>query len=118
MTPTDIARICHEANRALCLAAGDDSQRLWGDAPQWQRDSALQGVKFRTANPEAPASATHDAWSAAKTSQGWVYGVEKNEALKTHPCLVPFDELPPHQQAKDALFGAICTAMLPFVTPT
>lgn len=117
MNHQDIARICHEANRALCLADGDTSQAAWDDAPQWQRDSALAGVAFRDKNPEAPASATHDAWSADKIAAGWVHGDMKCAVAKTHPCLVPFDQLPPHQQAKDALFGAICAALLPLAQP-
>ncbi len=117
MNHEDIARICHEANRALCLADGDNSQREWNDAPLWQRESAIAGVAFRDQNPEAPASATHDAWSADKTAAGWVYGPEKCEHAKTHHCLVPFDQLPPHQRAKDVLFGAICSALLPLAQP-
>lgn len=117
MNHQDIARICHEANRALCLADGDDSQVAWAAAPQWQRDSAIAGVQFRGQNPEAPASATHDAWSADKIKDGWVYGPTKDAEAKTHPCLVPFDQLPPHQRAKDVLFGAICAALLPLAVP-
>lgn len=117
MTHEDIARICHEANRALCITSGDMSQRQWDEAPLWQRESALAGVEFRDRNPHAPASATHDAWSEAKTRTGWVYGETKDEAAKTHPCLVPFDQLPPHQRAKDVMFGAICSALLPLAQP-
>lgn len=117
MTLEDIARVCHEANRALCLADGDDSQRLWDEAPLWQRESALAGVEFRAANPDAPDSATHDAWSADKRADGWRHGETKCPVAKTHPCLIPFDQLPPHQRAKDTLFGAICKALLPLAQP-
>lgn len=113
MNRRDIAKICHEANRICCEAAGDNSQKSWEDAEKWQRDSAEAGVKFRAEHPEAPASATHDAWSADKLRDGWVYGSVKDAAAKTHPCLVPFLDLPPHQRAKDVLFGAICAALLP-----
>jgi len=115
MTKTDIAQICHEANRALCVTLGDLSQLPWADAPEWQRESALKGVTFRAENPDAPASATHEAWSADKIADGWVWGMEKNVIAKTHPCLVPFDMLPPMQQAKDVLFGVICMGLLQFV---
>jgi hypothetical protein len=33
--------------------------------------------------------------------------VEKNPTKRTHPCLVPFDQLSPEQKAKDAVFCAI-----------
>lgn len=46
MNIEQIARVCHEVNRAYCQALGDDSQPAWEDAPQWQRDSALLGVQL------------------------------------------------------------------------
>lgn len=48
-----IAKVCHEANKALCEINGD------------------------------------------------------NAKLKTHPCMVPFEELPEFQQKKDKLFMVI-----------
>jgi hypothetical protein len=61
--------------------------------------------------PMRQASAQHDAWSADKVINGWKYGTEKNADLKTHPCLVSFEELPEFQRAKDVLFKAIVNAL-------
>jgi hypothetical protein len=107
----EIARVCHEANRAICEASGDHSQKPWDEAEQWQRDSALRGVEFALANPSAPASAQHDAWSADKTKDGWTHGAVKDADAKTHPCLVPYDDLPFNQRVKDHVFRAIVAAM-------
>lgn len=106
-----IARVCHEANRAWCESMGDYSQKPWFDAPQWQRDSAMNGVLFRAANPDAGPEASHENWMREKLEQGWVYGPVKLPEAKQHPCLVPFDQLPPEQQAKDRLFLGICRAL-------
>lgn len=106
-----IAIACHEANRAWCAAHDDLSQKSWYDAEPWQRDSAIAGVMFRLNNPDAGESAQHDAWSADKVADGWVYGDVKDGDKKTHPCLVPFNELPLFQQKKDALFCAIVDAL-------
>ena len=35
----------------------------------------------------------HEVWSKAHIQQGWKYGTERNDELKTHPCLVPYEEL-------------------------
>lgn len=106
-----IARMCHELNKAYCHSISDDSQPHWEDAPQWQRDSAVAGVEFLIANPEAQAGATHESWSKVKEADGWVYGEKKDPEAKTHPCLVPFDKLPTEQQMKDKLFIAVVRTM-------
>ena len=108
------ARVAHEANRAWCVANGDMSQPSWDDAPEWQKASAIQGVKFHMANPDAGDSASHDNWMAVKVADGWVYGPEKNpEATPpTHPCIVPFSDLPREQQVKDAIFRSIVHAII------
>jgi len=100
----EIAKVCHEANRAYCETIGDFTQKSWEDAPDWQRNSAINGVKFHIANPEAGDSASHDSWMKEKLEQGWTYGETKDVEKKTHHCLVPFDQLPKFQQKKDALF--------------
>jgi hypothetical protein len=110
MDVEQIARVCHEANRAYCLTLGDRSQLSWDEAPEWQKESARQGVKFRIENPEAPASAQHDAWRAAKEADGWTVGPVKDPEKKQHPCMVDFYSLPSEQQTKDHLFAAIVDA--------
>lgn len=104
------ARIAHQANRAYCQSLGDDSQADWNEAPDWQRESIIAGVKCRLANPEMTNEDGHNAWKDRKVAEGWTHGDVKDADAKTHPCLVPYDELPPEQQAKDALFRAIFEA--------
>lgn len=105
-----IASIAHETNRRYCQVLGDDSQPAWGDAPDWQKDSAIKGVEFHMANPGASASASHDAWMSHKAAEGWRYGPVKNPDIKEHPCMVAYDQLPIEQRRKDYLFKAIVDA--------
>lgn len=114
MKLTDIARICHDANRTYCATLGDHSQVPWDEAEDWQRNSAVEGVKFHIDNPEAPASAGHESWLKHKITEGWQYGADKDPDNRRHPCMVAFKDLPPAQQAKDHLFSAICKALAPF----
>lgn len=116
MTVEDIAKCCHEANRAYCETLGDASQRPWESAPEWQRVSAIDGVRFLLANPNAPDSASHDNWLAHKRADGWRYGPEKDAKKKTHPCFLQYDLLPKEQRAKDALFGAVVRALAPLLS--
>lgn len=106
-----IAKACHEANRVWCQANGDDTQKHWSEAEQWQRDSAIFGVKFRLENPNTHPDRQHIVWMEEKIKGGWVYGEEKDAKKKTHPCLVSYNELPLFQQKKDKLFCAIVDAL-------
>lgn len=108
----EIARVAHEVNRVWCEFHGDATQPSWLDAPDWQVDSAIAGVKFHLVNPDADDAASHNNWLAHKTAEGWVYGPVKDPEAKTHPCMVPFDELPREQQFKDRLFRTIVHAFL------
>ena len=115
MTVEQIARIAHEANRALCVATGDDSQPPWDEAPEWQRSSAYNSVRFHLENPEAPASASHETWMQEKVEGGWRHGEVKDPDARTHPSLIPFEQLSPVEQAKDHLFRGIVLSLAPFV---
>lgn len=112
MNRQQVARICHETNRAYCASIGDDSQKAWEEAEQWQKDSALRGVDFALSNPDAPASAQHDAWTADKLADGWKYGPVKDPIKKEHHCLVPYQELPVEQRVKDYLFRHVVKAFV------
>lgn len=103
------ARAAHEVNRAYCIALGDLSQPSWDTAPDWQRSSAINGVSGVLAGngPEQ----SHESWLAEKAATGWKYGPVKDPEKKEHPCFVPYAELPPGQQHKDALFIAAVRAM-------
>lgn len=46
-----------------------------------------------------------------KVNDGWVYGEVKDADKKTHPCIVPYNELPEFQKKKDHLFIAIVKAL-------
>lgn len=110
MNITQVAKVCHETNRAYCQSIGDASQKPWNEAEQWQRDSAIKGVEFKIANPGAAPSAQHDAWTADKIAAGWRFGAVKDAEAKTHPCLVPYEQLPAEQRIKDYLFIGVVSA--------
>lgn len=50
---------------------------------------------------EKMAKNVHEVWAQSRISQGWTYGPERNDALKHHPCLVPYEELPEIEKAYD-----------------
>ena len=50
---------------------------------------------------EQIAENVHDVWAQNRMEQGWVYGEERNDELKHHPCLVPYSELPETEKVYD-----------------
>jgi hypothetical protein len=111
------AELCHEVNRIYCALLGDTSQVPWNDAPEWQRDSAINGVMLHLTKPDASPAESHENWYAEKKERGWKYGVTKDPDKLEHPCMVPFDQLPAEQQLKDHLFRGVVHACTPFISP-
>jgi len=116
-TPEQIeqaARVCHETLRAFCQTLGDNSLLPWKDAPEWQKESSRDGVRFYfgqfAAGIEPSPSATHERWLKQKKAEGWKRGNTKNSKTKEHPSFVAYDDLPLQEKQKDYLFAAVCKA--------
>jgi hypothetical protein len=107
MTVEDIAKICHDANRSYCETMEDYSQVPWELAPEWQKESAVNGVLYHQSHPDSKPSVSHENWLKEKLENGWKYGKVKDPEKKEHPCIVPYDELPEAQKKKDLLFLSI-----------
>ena len=107
MNVEQIAKTCHEVNKAFCESIGDNSQPSWANAPDWQKESAINGVKFHLSNPNSKPSDSHNNWMKEKDADGWIFGEIKDSEKKEHPCMVAYEELPKDQQTKDALFISI-----------
>lgn len=116
ITIEQIAEACHEVNRAFCRGMGDFSHLPWAEAPEWQRASAIDGVRFHAeqiAQGLTPApDASHNNWLAHKTRDGWSWGPEKRPDLRQHPCFMPYDQLPEHERVKDTLFSSVIRGLL------
>lgn len=50
---------------------------------------------------EQLAENTHDVWAQQRLASGWTYGKYRDDALKKHPGLVPYDELAPSEKEYD-----------------
>lgn len=103
-SPAEISRIaerCHEANRRHRRGLNEDPGPRWQDASSEMKLSAIEGVKkaLDGATPEQ----LHESWLKFKADNGWTLG-ERDDEKKTHPCMVPYDQLPEGQKQKDALF--------------
>ncbi|MCR4958659.1 MAG: Ryanodine receptor Ryr, partial [Prevotella sp.] len=50
---------------------------------------------------EQMAKNVHEVWAETRIAQGWTYGEQRNDALKTHPCLIPYEDLPEEEKVYD-----------------
>ena len=50
---------------------------------------------------ERMAERVHDVWAEERIRQGWSYGEQRDDVLKKHPCLIPYDELPEEEKIYD-----------------
>jgi hypothetical protein len=109
-TDEEVAQVCHEAVRALQDIQNDPapSQPWWAESSH-TRQSAVDGV--RAVRQGSTQRALHQNWMEFKSAAGWVYGKKKDPEAKTHPCMVPYDELPQGQRDKDVLFHALVSAL-------
>lgn len=107
MTIEQLAAICHNMNRNYsyyCL--GDKTHKSWEASKPWQRESAIDGVRFALEEARTPEQ-SHENWMRHKLESGWKYGPVKDQYAKEHPCLVPYEQLPHEQRLKDKLFVMI-----------
>ncbi|MDD2962053.1 MAG: RyR domain-containing protein [Muribaculaceae bacterium] len=50
---------------------------------------------------EVMAHNVHEVWAHNRMLQGWTWGPERNEKLKQHPCLVPYEQLSEEERDYD-----------------
>lgn len=111
-----IAMIAHEANRAYQSAIGDLVSDSWDTLSSESKQSIIKGVRFALNTPALGPRDQHELWMRSKISEGWKYGCRKCDSDKTHPCIVPWEQLPAAQRVKDVLFRNIIATFSEVIT--
>lgn len=73
---------------------------------QRRRVKAMQECAARSTSDQE----RHDSWMKMHVDSGWVYGEVFDSASKTHPNLLPWDELPETVKSKARIFDIISKA--------
>jgi len=105
----------HEANKVLCDTMGDHSQEHWNEAPGYNHMSATLTVRALFANPNLTPSDLHDIWMDGKKADGWKYGETKDREAKTHPSMIPYNDLSKLEQYKDHLVRNMVLTYIDFI---
>lgn len=50
---------------------------------------------------EEMARNVHEVWAANRIKEGWKFGNKRDDFKKTHPCLIPYDDLPEIEKEYD-----------------
>lgn len=64
----------------------------------------LSGIKLPDeleALTEHMARNIHEVWAQSRLSQGWRYGEKRDDDLKTHPSLIPYEQLSEQEKQYD-----------------
>ncbi|KKN85500.1 hypothetical protein LCGC14_0278230 [marine sediment metagenome] len=104
-----IAKVIHSANRAYVDAIGGRAVNLsWEEVREEMRSGLIKAVASTIVNPLTP-SISHEKWCLAREAKGWTKDLKYDYHRKTHPNLIPFDQLPPEEQFKDHLYMGIAS---------
>lgn len=109
-----IAQVTHAANRVIQALEADPTIPVspeWADLDEHTKASIMNGVVAILDGRITAPSQSHENWVKFKRDEGWTYGEVKDGEAKTHPLLVPYDELSAEARRKDSLFFAIVEAL-------
>lgn len=106
-----IARTVHAALGEWAAAHGQADIPAWNMAPDWMRASTRESVQYVLTHPASDGRAQHDQWVRQKQAEGWQHGSVKDSAARTHPMMVPYDDLPDWERRKDLIINALVRAL-------
>lgn len=114
VTLRQIARMAHELDRIHGQHMGLIPVDSWEDLTSAFQDKRVELVqliwKDRAGSKELTPADLHTSWMADGLANGWRHGATYDPQAKTHPFLVPFAELSPHEQLRLHLFVHLVTA--------
>ena len=102
-----VAKLAHEIVSALAKETDGTVMPPWSEAPEWMHKSSIEMVTAMYKDPSLPTSHFHDFWMKQRKDAGWKWGPVRDEEKKENPAMVPYDELPASQRAKDAALKAL-----------
>jgi len=111
-----VALIAHEAGRMMQIVNGDPVSPTWDCLPNTDRERIVNGVCFALRKESPSPEEMHENWCKDMYADGYEAGEVLDRENLIHPNLVPYDQLPAPQQAKDALFGGIVSSLSEFVS--
>ena len=112
ITARDIA---HRINDVTCWIPRPDGSlpNEWSELSDEQQNHAINAVKEIYNSEPKTAEELHELWMKPLLATSWKTG-EYNIIKRTHPCLMPFNELPDSEKLKDILWQKMTEAFRNF----
>ena len=112
MNDIAIAQVVHAAMREYSAQIGEAVPPMWVNMPTDVQNVVMQGISIIRSTPNTTSLEIHDSWLKGMLGKGWTHGAKKCGDLRTHPCMVSYDELPEVQRVKDDLFRSIVLGLV------
>lgn len=95
----------------VMLGESPYAQSLFDDAQRKRRVEAMK----KCASESTSDAERHESWMKMHLEAGWVYGEVFDPAAKTHPNLLPWEQLPPSTRSKAKIFDLVAKAAFALV---
>lgn len=104
------AEFVYEAARIAAIAArAPIIPETWPERDEAFRTQFIEVIERQCGATRSSSPAElHGSWVQAYIGMGWKYGPERSVENKTHPDMVPYEQLGQLEQDKDAVFVALC----------
>lgn len=112
--PSDVtnrrARFVYEGARLAAIAAAAPIVPEPWDEREFDFRGQFCDVIDRQCGEQRSSNAAelHGSWMQAYHDMGWRYGLTRDPIAKTHPDLIPYDQLDQLEKDKDDVFIALC----------
>ena len=91
----------HAPNPPAFTANSQPQQSLLSYTPNPIRIEGVNLPAELESLTEQLAEHTHDLWASHRLAEGWTHGPQRDDQARTHPCLIPYDQLPETEKDYD-----------------
>lgn len=114
MTYEEIAKVAYQTYREYLKNTNSTTNLLdWDECPDWEKKSAIIGVRTYINNPEDSIEKNHERWMKERLTNNGVYYTERDKIsfdyLPREP--IPFLQLSKKLQVKDFIFQNVVYAL-------